>query len=133
MGKDLVGVICGFTRDNYLLMSEIAIDTRFQKRSFGKRLVKAFEQAVKDKFTQINAGAYDSAINFYKSLDYEPFLLIQFKKGDYSPKNFSKFKVIGSSPTSIEMEVKSCDIKHLQLLREKYPKAHFQYIFKKTL
>ena len=133
LGKELVGVICGFPREDYLLISEIAVDLRFHGRGFGKRLVKTFEEEAKTKYNKINAGAQDKAIGFYESLGYKPFLLIQFKKKDYPMNEFEDLKIIKSCPGVIEAEVKSYGIKMLEKLRKKYPKANFQYIFTKRI
>jgi len=133
LGKDLVGVICGFPREDYLLISEIAVDSRFHGRGFGKRLVKTFEERAKIKYNKINVGAQDKVIDFYDSLGYKPFLLIQFKKEDHPLSEFKYLKIIKSSPGIIEAEVKNCNIKILEKLRKKYPKANFQYIFTKEL
>jgi hypothetical protein len=129
--NELVGVICGFPRENYLLMSEIAIGCRFQGRNFGKKLVKEFENIGFKKHNKINAGAQDKAIEFYKSLNYKPFLLIQFKKGNYAKEDFSEFKILNIKDHGIEVETKNCNLKELTRLRKKYPKATFQYIFTK--
>ena len=133
LDKDLTGIICGFPREDYLLMSEIAVDLRFHGRGFGERLVKAFEKISKKDYNKINAGAHDKAIGFYKSLGYKPFLLIQFKKEDYSLEDFIGFQIVNYNPGIIEAKVKNCNIKIIEKLRKKYPKAYFQYIFIKKL
>jgi GNAT superfamily N-acetyltransferase len=91
LDKELIGVICGFPREDYLLMSELAIDRRFQKRGFGKLLVKEFDKIAKEKnYSQIKVGAMDGAISFYNSLeDYNPLLLIQYDSGKYVPSEFN--------------------------------------------
>lgn len=131
--KELVGVICGFPRNDYLLISEIAVDSRFHGRGFGKRLVKAFEENARTKYSKINAGAQDKAIGFYDSLGYNPFLLIQFKKDDYHLSEFNDINIIKSASGVIEAEAKNCNISMLKKLRKKYSKANFQYIFTKKL
>ena len=140
LDKELVGIICGFPREDYLLISEIAIDSKFHRRGFGKRLVEEFEEAAKYKgYKKINVGSEDSALNFYKSLSgYKPFLLIQFKKEDYLDKNFDDFNIIkkrlfDKENIAIEVEITNCDLKIINQLRKKYPKAWFQYIFTKQL
>jgi len=138
LDKELIGVICGFPREDYLLMSEIAVDSRFQRRGFGKKLVRAFEETAKGSYNKINTGAQDNVIDFYKSLGYKPFLLIQFKKGDYSKKDFSDFHVMkkynfNSKNLVIEAEINRYNPKLLDKLRKNYPKAYFQYIFTKPL
>ncbi|MEK6859414.1 MAG: GNAT family N-acetyltransferase [Nanoarchaeota archaeon] len=133
LDNEIIGLVCGFPREDYVLMSEIAVDERFQKRGFGKRLVKAFEQKALKFGGKINVGAMDNVIEFYKSLDYHPFLLIQFNNKDYSLKDFSSFRLIKTGSEFIEAEIKSCNINNLKGLRKKYSKAHFQYIFTKKI
>lgn len=129
LDKELVGVICGFPREDYLLMSEIAIDFKFQKRGFGKLIAKRFEEVGFAKYNKIQVGADDDAVHFYKSLNYSPFLLVQFDKGTYSKEDFSGFKIKSVRDWGIELEVEICSIKEINELRKKYPKAYLQYIF----
>ena len=131
LGGKIVGVVCGFSREDYLLMSEIAVDCRFQRRKFGKKLVQAFEKIGFKKYNKINVGALDEAIEFYKFLNYKPFLLVQFKKGIYNKKDFSGFKILAIKDYGIELEADKCNINELTKLRKIYPKARFQYIFTK--
>lgn len=133
LDNEIIGLVCGFPREDYVLMSEIAVDERFQKRGFGKKLVKAFEKMALKFGNKINVGAMDNIIDFYKSLNYSPFLLIQFNDKDHSLKDFSDFKIIRSDSGFIEVETEICDINYIKRLRRKYPKAHFQYIFTKVL
>lgn len=133
LDKKIGGIICGFPREDYLLMSEIAVDSKFRKRGFGRRLVKAFEEVAKEKYSQIKVGAEDKATGFYSSLEYKPFLLVQFEKDAYSLSDFKNFKIIKSSQGRIEMEIKNCEINTIEKLRKEYPKANFQYIFKKSI
>ncbi len=131
--SEIVGIICGFHRDDYLLISEIAVDSRFQKRNFGKKLVMKFEEVGFKKYDKINVGALDNSIEFYKSLGYNPFLLIQFEKGVYCEGDFSNFEVINSSDSSVELKIKNCNLGELQRLRNIYQKANLQYIFVKRV
>jgi len=131
LDKELIGFICGFPREDYLLISELAIDSKFQDRSFGKRLIEYFEKIAKKNYDKINVGVQDETIKFYKKLGYKPFLLIQYKKRDYSVEDFSNLKILNHGPESIEVQVKDCNKKHLERLREGYSKASFQYIFTK--
>ena len=143
LDNELAGLVCGFPRQDYLLMSELAVDFRFQKRGFGKKLVKAFEETTKKlKYKKINVGADDSAIKFYKSLNYKPFLLIQYKKGESLSKDFKEskeFKITKESEdnayTLLETNINKNEytLENLKKLRKKYPKAFFQYIFTKQL
>ena len=114
-------------------MSEIAVDSRFKGRGFGKMLVQAFEEVAKGRYPQINVGAQDEVLDFYKNLHYKPFLLVQFEKEKYSPKDFKNFKILNYNQRAIEIEVKRCNLKLIRRLREKYPKAWFQYIFTKDI
>lgn len=131
LDKELVGVVCGFPREDYLLISEIAVDCRFQKRKFGEKLVKEFEKIGFKKFNKIHVGALDNSIGFYKSLNYKPFLLVQFKKGVYYKKDFSDFEVLNIRDYGFELKVKDCSLSNLNRLRKKYPLANLQYIFVK--
>jgi GNAT superfamily N-acetyltransferase len=128
----LVGVIFGFPREDYLLMSEIAIDSRFQGRGFGEKLVKEFEKKGFEKYNKINAGALDDAIEFYKKIKYKPFLLVQFEKGTYTKEDFSEFKINSIKEYGIELDITKCNLIELNKLRKKYPKASLQYIFTKS-
>ena len=135
--NEIVGVICGFPREDYLLISEIAVDSRFEKRGFGKRLLRCFEETARESYKKINVGAKDNAIGFYQSAEYKPFLLVQFRKGEYASEDFSQFNVLRSAQKGkwilLEIKVKKCDLNTLNKLRKKYPKAIFQYIFTKTI
>ncbi|MFH1917803.1 MAG: GNAT family N-acetyltransferase [Nanoarchaeota archaeon] len=133
LDNELIGIISGFPRDDYLLISELAIDSKFQGRGFGKRLVKYFEEIAKKNYNKINVGVQDETIGFYKGLKYKYFLLIQYKKEDYSLGDFSDFKIINYNPESIEVQIEDCNQAHIEKLRKKYSKANFQYIFTKDL
>ena len=138
LDDDIIGVICGFPREDYLLMSEIAIDPRFRRRGFGNKLVREFEKiGKKGGFKRINVGARDSAIEFYKSLNYDFFLLIQFKKEFYSIENFKNLDIRGSKMSGdyiiIEVNMDKLNLKVLENLRKEYPNASFQYIFTKMI
>ena len=140
LDNELIGVIFGFPREDYLLISELAIDRRFQERGFGKLLVKEFEKVAKEnKYYKINVGSEDKSIYFYESLlGYKPFLLIQFEKGDCSEEDFNKFKIIriynyNKNNTAIEVKITNCNLKLINQLRKKFPKAYFQYIFTKQI
>ena len=131
LGGELVGVVCGFPREDYLLMSEIAVDFRFQRRKFGEKLVKEFEKICFEKYDKINVGALDDAIEFYKSLNYKLFLLIQFEKGVYKKDDFSNFDIISIKDYGIELDLKEYSLEKLNELRKVYSKASLQYIFTK--
>jgi len=132
LGDQLVGIICGFPREDYLLISEIAVDCRFQRRKFGEKLVKKFEKVGFREYKKINVGALDNSIEFYKSLDYKPFLIIQFKNGTYNIEDFADFEVIQFSKGCMELRIKECNLENLEKLRKIYSKANLQYIFTKN-
>jgi len=128
--EEIIGVVCGFPREDYLLLSELAVDRRFQKRGFGKQLVKEFERVASKK---INVGAEDSAIGFYKSLNYKPFLLIQFEKGKYSEEDFSGFKVLRQGNGFLEADADEVSLEKIEDLKKRFSNAYFQYIFTNDL
>lgn len=131
LDRELIGVICGFPRENYLLISEIAVDSRFQRRKFGERLVCEFEKIGFKKYPQINVGAFDNAISFYLSLKYIPFLLVQFEVGTYTESDFPNFEILAIRENGFELKVNECSFKELNRLRKIYSKANLQYIFTK--
>ena len=49
LDEKIIGVIGGFPRGDYLLMSELAVDSKFQGKSLGKKLVKHFDKNKGDK------------------------------------------------------------------------------------
>jgi len=131
--NELIGVVCGFPREDYLLMSELAIDFRFQGKGLSKLLVKEFEKIGFKKHVKINVGALDNAINFYGNLCYFPFLLIQFTNKEYSENDFSDFKILSIKDGGIELKVDSFSLNELMGLRKKFPKGNLQYIFSKNI
>ncbi len=136
LDNDLIGVISGFPREDYLLISEIAIDSKFQKRRFGRRLVEEFEKIAKKKdYKKINVGSDDKAVEFYSSLNYKPFLLVQYKKNVYFPEKF-KLPILRKGNFGedfVELSIKNPSLENLKNLRKKFPKAYFQYIFTKEI
>ena len=118
LGDELIGVICGFPREDYLLISEIAIDSKFSKRGFGKKLIQEFEKIAFKKFSGINVGAQDNIIEFYKSLGYKPFLLVQFEKNVYNKRDFSEFEILSVKEYGIELKVDNCNLNELKRLRK---------------
>lgn len=138
LDRELIGVITGFPREDYLLISELAIDSKFHKRGFGKKLVLEFEKEAKKKnYKKINVGAKDNEIKFYLALNYSPFLLIQFKEKTYKIKDFPylDFQSIKQYDNIIALEIKIKEIDEIKLkrLRKKFPQANFQYIFTKIV
>ncbi len=132
LGEELIGVVCGFPREDYLLMSEIAIDSKFQRRKFGEKLVEEFEKVAFKKYNKIHVGALDNAIEFYKSLNYKSFLLVQFEKCIYNKDDFSNFEVLRIRDYGIELNLNNCNLIELKRLSKLYPKAKLQYIFTKN-
>ncbi len=137
LDNEIIGLICGFPREDYVLISEISVDERFKNRGFGKRLVKIFEKKALKFGNKIKVGAIDNAINFYESLNYKPFLLIQFKKSDYLPENFKHFKILKerdyNDDVNLDVKIEKLDLRVIGNLRKKYPRVSFQYIFTKNL
>jgi len=134
LDNELIGVIFGFPREDYFLISEIAVDGRFRRRGFGKKLVQFFEETVrKEGYSKINVGSEDDSIGFYLSLKYKPFLLIQFEDHGSLEKRLRDLKIINSSKGIIEANVEKADIRKIKELRKKFPNANFQYIFTKTV
>jgi len=131
LGEELIGIICGFPREDYLLMSELAIDFRFQGRGLGKILVEEFEKIGFKKYEKINAGALDNAITFYEKLGYFPFLLVQFNNEEYSKKDFLDFEILSIRDWGIELKISSFSLEEINELRKKFPKGNLQYIFVK--
>lgn len=131
LGEDLVGVVCGFPREDYLLISEIAIDSRFQNRGFGRLLIEVFEKKALKDYKRIHVGSLDNQISFYEKLKYKHFILAQFDKNKYSKEDFSEYKIKEIRDYGVELYLKKCDLNELEFLRKKFPKAQFQYIFYK--
>jgi GNAT superfamily N-acetyltransferase len=139
LDEEIKGIICGFPRENYLLLSELSVKEPFHGRGFGRLLVEDFENVAKEKkFSQINAGAQDNAIGFYFAMNYKPFLLIQFKSSDYKKEDFSNFEILSYVEDNFDRRIavkvrKEASLTELKHLREKFPLANFQYIFTKLL
>ncbi len=143
LGKELIGVVQGFPRDDYLLMSEIAIAKKFCGRDFGEFLVKEFElRARKKGFKKIKAGAQDKAIDFYKRIKYKPSVLVQMKKKD-APANIAqllkKHKILAKVQDSkgiLVLELaypKSTPLSLLKKLEKEFNAFSTQYTFTKNL
>ncbi len=137
----MIGAVCGslrkILRRNFLVINELAVKSKFHGKGFGKKLVKAFEAAAESKYCEIRVGSVDKVVGFYSSLGYKPFLLIQYKKGAYSIGDFKDLKIIESYEykeyKTFEVKQDKPDMKLLEKLRKRYPKAYFQYIFTKKL
>ncbi|MDO8622623.1 MAG: GNAT family N-acetyltransferase [archaeon] len=138
LNNEIIGIIFGFPREDYLLVSEVTVDNKFQKRGFGTKLINYFERIARENYYhKINVGARDNAINFYKHLDYTPSLLIQYLKKDYSVKDFHEMDIIhvklDKEYQILDVKSNKTDLINLEHLRKIFPKAHFQYIFTKDI
>lgn len=134
LDNTLVGIITGFYRDKYLVLGEIAVIDYFQNRGIGNRLVKEFLK-LQDK--EIRVGSEDDAIKFYESINFKPFLLIQYDKKDYNKRDFSEFEefeyVENKGHCMLSVKIGASSKEKIELLRKKFPKAYLQYIFRKPL
>jgi len=140
--KELAGVVQGFPRDDYVLMSELAVDIRFQKRSLGTQLARAFEKnAKKLHYKKIKLGAEDKAISFYTSLGYNPSLFMQVpeEKKDEVISTLKEDKQeildvrIVNHLAGIELAVDSIDQTKLDYLKKKFTPVSAQFLFTKYL
>ncbi len=128
LDNELIGIIQGFPRDDYILISEIAVDQRFRNKGYASLLVKEFEKEVQEK---IKVGAQDEAIPFYLSLDYKPSLYIQLEKeSPVAPKYFIS-KQEFDNMVGYEIAVQKMDIDFLNKWKEKSISA--QYLFTKMI
>lgn len=141
MDNELIGVIQGFPREDYFLMSEIAVSKKFRSRGFGALLVNEFEKRAKQKkFKKIKAGAQNNAVNFYKKLGYIPSILIQINKKDKIKdfeKLIKKYKIMSLKEIDdniiIEIGYQKLDISFLDELKKEFNAFSTQYIFTKYL
>lgn len=143
VGKELAGIIQGFPRDDYLLLSEFAVAQKFRGRNFGRLLVKAFEkQAVKAGFKTIKLGAQEEAIDFYKRLGYAPSILVQVKKSDCKNKLVGLLKKYKQESVKenkgvllIELKcfAKNTPVSLLNKLKKEFGAFSTQYLFTKKL
>ncbi len=142
LDDELIGAIQGFPRDDYLLMSELAVDIRFRKRSFGAQLVKAFEtNAKKLNYTKIKLGAEDTATLFYFSLGYKPSLFLQVSENEQekvmNQLQKDKQEILNISVVNhlagIEVAVDSLDQAKLASLKKQFNPVSAQFLFSKHL
>jgi len=140
LDSELIGVIQGFPRDDYLLLSEIAVDIRFRGRGFGSLLIESFEDAAKSSgYKKIKLGAQDNAVNLYLKNHYKPSLFIQVKEEQKKAviDNFSKEDIIEISSYDsifgIEIRVDKVEMDYLHTLKEKFNPISIQYLFTKYL
>jgi len=125
------GIICGFPREDYLLMSEIAVYSQFQKHHFGKKLMEEFEKKAFEKYNKIKLISKDDVKGFYFGLGFTPSIFIQFEDKIYTPKDFENEKIISMKRYGVELTSENCSEKELATFREKYPLANMQYLFTK--
>jgi len=133
LDHELIGVIQGFPREDYILISEIAIEQRFRNRGFGHLLVKEFEKETTEK---IKVGAENNAINFYKSLNFKPSIFMQFKKKNFNQNTFKDYKILYQKEydeiIGVEIEFKEISLYSLDKLKNQFKPYSIQYLFTKT-
>lgn len=75
MGPDLAALIVTIRRDDDLLIENVAVAPPFQKRGFGKKLIKHAEQlalqAGVDSVRLSTNARFEENLNLYASLGYE--------------------------------------------------------------
>ena len=140
--NEIIGAIQGFPRDNYILLSEIAVDIRFRNRKFGSLLMKEFEtNAIKYEYPCIKAGAEEKAIGFYSANGYLPSLFAQVKE-KYERKALEalekySYKITAvtyvNKITGIEIASKDCNLLKLKEIRKLLSPLSAQFLFTKRL
>jgi len=142
LDNELIGVIEGFSRDDYLLLSEIAVDIRFRNRGFATLLIKEFEKtANRLGYSKIKLGAGDDAVNLYLKNNYLPTLQIQVPESelpkviDYCVKN--DIYILGTKEfdniVAIELTADKIDFELLNYLKKLFNPISIQYLFTKNL
>ena len=142
LDKEIIGVVQGFPRNNYLLVSEIAVDIRFKGRKFGSQLLREFEKnAKKDGHKIIKLGARDGATNFYLSNGYFPSLYIQvsidqeetiIKKLNQDKESIKNVSHVNNI-TGIEIAVKDCNPQLLSQVNKEFNPISAQFLFTKNI
>jgi len=134
LDKLLIGAILGFPREDYFLISELAVDQKFRYRNFGSKLIKKLENNVKG---QLKVGAMDESTEFYKKMKYKRSVQIQIKislfkqlKNFFDEIDILHFKKIKDL---VAIEIKDSDEK--KVLKKIFPRKIIskQYIFTKYL
>ena len=129
----LIGVIQGYPRDDYILISEIAIDQKFRKKGYGSKLVKAFEKEIHNK--KIKVGAQDNSISFYKSLNFKPSIFMQFKKENFNQNILKDYKILYQKEYAgllgIEIEIKKISLNQINKFKDRLKPYSIQYLFTK--
>ncbi|MDI6738717.1 MAG: GNAT family N-acetyltransferase [Nanoarchaeota archaeon] len=142
LDNEIIGVIQGFPRKDYILLSEIAIDEKFRNRGFGSMLLKEFEKkALEYNYLYIKTGAEDTAIIFYSANGYLPSLFIQVKEKDEKQtlkileKEKCEIKEIShlNRITGIEIASQNCNLSKLKNLRKLLSPLSAQFLFTKQL
>lgn len=141
LDNELVGIIQGFPREDYLLLSELAIITRMRRRKIGSKLVKEFEKVAKSEgHSKIKLGGADHAGDFYISLGYRPSLFIQIKEDNFSSdveEVLRSEKIIKKENKEgiimIEIETRDANIDKLNIIKKKIKVLSVQYLFTKFL
>lgn len=142
LDTEIIGAIQGFPRDDYILLSEIAVDIKFRNRKFGSLLMKEFEKnARRYKYSQIKAGAEETAIGFYSANGYLPSLFTQVKE-EYEAKTLKVlekqgYKIIAvtrvNKITGIEIASKDCNLSKLKDIHKLISPLSAQFLFAKQL
>lgn len=142
LDKEIIGVVQGFPRDNYLLVSEIAVDIRFHGRKFGSKLLQEFEKnATKMGHKTIKLGARDDATNFYLSNGYSPSLFIQvpinqeetmIKKLNQEKEDIKNVSHVNNL-AGIEIAVKNCNQQLLSRVNKEFKPTSAQFLFTKDI
>lgn len=139
VGDELVGVIQGFPREDYLLISEIALKPQFRNKGFGRLLLIEFERRAKtEKYQKICVGAEDKAIGFYKKAGYKPFLMAQIEKNiGKSKPTLSKYqlikKYVDNNYDIYELVAEQDTIEYLEEAKKDFKTPHCQFIFYKIM
>lgn len=142
LDNDLIGVVEGFPRDDYLLLSEIAVDIRFRNRGFGTLLLKEFERVAQNLgYKKIKLGAQDNAVKVYLKNTYLPSLFIQIYDIEYDRviNYFNKQNVQISHENrlnnivAIEFVVDKIDFELLEYFKKLFNPISIQYLFTKNL
>ncbi|MBI4450738.1 GNAT family N-acetyltransferase, partial [Candidatus Woesearchaeota archaeon] len=133
---EIIGVVQGFPRDDYLLLSEMAVDARFRGRGFGRRLLREFETVARLKgFTKIKLGAVDDAAKFYLAQGYTPSIFVQVEEAreHAAVQLLGKDRVVAISHSNglsgIELRTSKCDVTLLREIEQLVKPVSCQFLF----
>jgi|GEM_PF-1185390 GNAT superfamily N-acetyltransferase len=142
LDDDLIGVVEGFPRDDYLLISEIAVDIRFRNKGFGTLLIKEFEKVAKKiGYKKIKLGSQDDAVNLYLKNNYLPLLLIQILDSEYDAVidhcNKETIQILSTKHfdniMAVELVIDKIDLGLLKHFKKLFNPISIQYLFTKNL